>query len=129
MFKKLSIKQMATMLYDDMAKDFNSFFNILGTIEKEWIWANSCINEYKYYLDDIRYEHDIYMGINKNKTFPSIEFFKQFRYPIHPQYAIDVISKKVNEIMIQKYGNPKNQTMLHCAIDCTRFAYDKRASQ
>ena len=109
---------MATILYERMAWDFDGFFNILGTIEKEWIWANTSIKEYNYYLDDIRKEHDNYMEhcskYAPSKTFPAIEFFKQYKYPIHPQYAIDVISKKVNEIMIQKYGNPNNQTMLHC---------------
>ena len=63
------------------------------------------------------------MAFNPKKTFPAKEFYKKFHYPIHPQYAIDVICKKVNQIMVEKYGNPNNQTMLHCQIDCTRYIF------
>ena len=108
MFKKFSIKEMANTLYDSMARDFKEFFQILGTIEKEWIWANSAIKEYNYYLEEVREEHERYMELNPKKTFPAKDFFAAFPYPIHPQYAIDVICKKVNEIMVEKYGNPNN---------------------
>ena len=48
---------MSEEIYQTMARDFHSFFKIMGTIEKEWIWANSSINEYNYYLIKIREAH------------------------------------------------------------------------
>ena len=97
-----------------MARGFHAFFKILGTIEKEWIWANSSINEYQYYLKEIREMHDEYMKMNPKRTFPGKDFFSKFPYPVHPQYAIDVITEKVDQIMEEAYGNNNRQTLLHC---------------
>ena len=48
------------------------------------------------------------------QTYPSRkEFFCQYKYPIHPKYAIDVLDKKVKEMMKKRNGNPNDQTMLH----------------
>ena len=97
----------------------------MGTIEKEWIWANSSINEYNYYLREIREAHDEFLAKNPSRKWPTKEFYANFDYPIHPQYAMDVINAKTREIMEEAYGNPSNQTLLHCAVDCMRFATQK----
>ena len=125
MFADQGIKQLSMDLYGTMAYNFETFFRILGTIEKEWIWANSSIKEYNYYLEEIRVAHDEYMKKNPSRTFPVKEFYKRFPYPIHPQYAIEMINDKVNQVMQDAFGNTNNQTMLHCQIDCMRFARNR----
>ena len=58
-----------------MARDFHGFFKIMGTVEKEWIWANSSINEYNYYLREIREAHAAYIKKNPDRKFPTREFY------------------------------------------------------
>ena len=86
---------MCDKVYQDMAKDFNVFFKIIGTIEKEWIWANTSINEYNYYLKEIEEAHEEFLKKNPTRKFPTTEFYANFDYPIHPAYAIKVINTKL----------------------------------
>ena len=58
-----------------------------------------------------------------------VMFFGQYGFPVHPKYAMDIIDKKVKEIMKKRYGNPNDQTMLHVQIDCCRFAQDQPNSE
>ena len=97
-----------------MARDFHGFFKIMGTIEKEWIWANSSINEYNYYLREIREAHAEFLAKNPSRRYPTKEFYQNFDYPIHPQYAIEILNQKTRELMEEAFGNPANQTLLHC---------------
>ena len=56
MFTKMGIGKIALLLYESMTVNFEYFFVMIGAIEKEWIWADTSINEYNYYLKDIKFE-------------------------------------------------------------------------
>ena len=54
----MGIGTIAWLLYESMTVNFDMFFTFMGTIEKEWIWADTSINEYDYYLKDIKFEEE-----------------------------------------------------------------------